>query len=131
MSHETIDEKIKAKRAELRALKAQEAKLRAELAVLFAEKAQRACPIPLGTKVQYKDGKWGVVTRIGFFVDFLRIFDENAPVHCTADGLKINKGGEPGVREFPAIGPVTHTLNGTIFESRAIGGIWGIHDEDT
>jgi hypothetical protein len=130
MSYEPIDEKIKAKRAELRALKAQEAKLRAELAVLFKEKAQRVCPIPLGTKVQYKDGRWGVVTRIGFFVDFLRVLDETAPVHWTVEGLKITKAGEAGVKEFHALGPATHTLNGDTFEPKPMSGYWGINDEE-
>jgi hypothetical protein len=97
MSDEPIDAKIRTKRAELRALKAQEANLRAELAVLFNEKALGACPIPLGTKVQYKDGRSGVVTRIGFFVDFLRVLDETAPVHWTVEGRRLTRGGEPGM----------------------------------
>jgi hypothetical protein len=130
MSDGPIDQQIRAKRAELRALKAQEAKLRAELACLFKEKAQCACPIPLGTKVQYKDGRWGVVTRIGFFVDFLRVLDETAPVHWTVEGLKITKGDEPGVKEFPALGPATHTLKGFTFEPKAMTGFWGINDEE-
>jgi hypothetical protein len=91
MSHEPIDENIEAERAGL-----QEAKLRGELAVLFGEKAQRACPIRLGAKVQYKDGRWGVVTRIGFFADFLSILDENAPIHWTVEGVRINKGASLG-----------------------------------
>lgn len=44
MSEEPINQKIKAKRAELRALRAKDVILRAELAALFKEKAQRACP---------------------------------------------------------------------------------------
>jgi hypothetical protein len=131
MSDQPIDEKIKAKRAELRALKAQEAKLSAELAVLFSEKAQRACPIPLGTKVQYKDGRWGVVTRIGFFVDLSRLLEESAPVHWTVEGIRINKAGEPGVKEFPALGPATHSLDGASFKSKAMVGLWGVDDEET
>jgi hypothetical protein len=120
MTHETIDQKISAKRAELRALKNQEARLGAELAALFKEKAQRACPIPLGTKVQYRDGRWGVLTRIGFFVDFLRILEESAPVHWTVEGTRINEEGEPGVKGFPALGPATHTLNGTTSKPKAV-----------
>src|ERR1700679_3758815 len=115
MSDEPIDRQIRAKRAELRALKTQEAKLRVELAGLFNEKARSACPIPLGTRVQYKDGRWGVVTRIGFFVDFLRVLDEAAPVHWTVEGKKLTQAGEPGMKEFPPLGPATHTLNGTSF----------------
>jgi hypothetical protein len=131
MSDEPIDAKIKAKRAKLRALKAQETTLRAQLAVLFKEKAQRACPIPLGTKVQYKDGRWGVVTRIGFFVDFLRVLDETAPVHWTVEGRRLSRGGVPEMKEFPPLGPATHTLNGTTFAPRPMGGLWGVDDEDT
>jgi hypothetical protein len=131
MSDEAIDEKIRVKRAALRALKSEEVKLREELAGLFKEKALRACPIALGAKVQYKDGRWGVVTRIGFFVDFMRILDEGSPVHWTVEGRRLTQGGEPEMKEFPPLGPATHTLNGHTFEPKAMGGLWGIDDEGT
>jgi hypothetical protein len=131
MGDEPIDRQIRARRAELRASKTQEAKLRAELAGLFNEKARSVCPIPLGTKVKYKDGRWGVVTRIGFFVDFLRVLDETAPVHWTVEGRRLTQGGEPGMKEFPPLGPATHTLSGTTFAPKPMGGFWGIDDENT
>jgi hypothetical protein len=131
MSDAPIDEKIRAKRAELRTLKAREATLREELAGLFKDKAQGACPIPLGTKVQYKDGRWGVVTRIGFFVDFSRVLDETEPVHWTVEGRRLTQAGEPGMKEFPALGPATHTLNGDTFERKPLGALWAVDDEPT
>jgi hypothetical protein len=131
MTHDMIDQRISAKRAALRALKEEEAKLREELAALFREKAQVACPIPLGTKIQYKDGNRGVVTRIGFFVDFGHVLEESTDVHWTVEGARIDKGGEAGVREFPPLGPATHTFNGTAFKPKSLGGIWGINEEET
>jgi hypothetical protein len=131
MKDQSIDEKIRAKRAELRALKRQEVTLRAELAELFSKKARGACPIPLGAKIQYKDGRWGVVTRIGFFVDFLHILEDGSPIHWTVEGRRLTQEGKPGVKEFPALGPATHTLQGNTFEPRPMSGYWGINDEET
>lgn len=126
----TVDEKIEALRTELRTLKAEEERKLVELRALFVEKAEAACPISIGTKVEYEPGKFGRVDRIGYDVDFLREIDAGVEVDWNVTGKKINKTGEIGVKEFHPVGPAHYFVKGTTFKHKGIGGHLGITGPD-
>jgi hypothetical protein len=126
----SIDQRILAKRVEVQRLKDEEELQRNELRALFIEKAKDACPIAIGTKVEYEPGKFGQVDRIEYFVDYWNELDTAAEVHWTVTGRKINKAGGYGVKDFEPVGPATHYVSGTTFRHKGIAGIMGIKDDD-
>jgi hypothetical protein len=126
----TVDQRILAKRLEIQQLRDEEERKRQELHALFAEKAQAACPIAIGTKVEYEPGKFGQVDRVEFFVEYWNELEPTAEVHWTVTGRKINKTGEFGVKDFHPVGPATHYVTGTIFKHKGIGGVLGVQDDD-
>jgi hypothetical protein len=121
--------KIEAKRQELRELKQREEALRQELRDLFTQHAVESCPISVGTKVEYDDGKYGQVDRIGFHVEWNDL-DPNKVVDWTVSGRKFNKDGQFGKKNFQPIGPATHFVIGTQFKFKGIAGIFGVQDDD-
>lgn len=126
----TIDQRIRAKRLEIQQLKDEEERKRNELHALFTEKAQAACPIAIGTKIEYEPGKSGQVDRVGFFVDHWNELEPTAEVHWTVTGRKIKRTGEFGVKDFQPVGPATHYITGTSFKHKDIGGFLGLKDDD-
>ena len=126
----TLDENIEALRTELRNLKEEEERKLENLRALFVQKAEAACPIPIGTKVEYESGKFGRVDRIDYDVDFLHELDADAEVYWNVSGKKINKTGELGVKDFSPVGPAHYCVNGTTFKLKGIGEHLGITGPD-
>lgn len=121
----STEQKIEAKRQELRALKSEEEKLRQELRALFTQRALETCPIAIGTTVEYEDGKFGRVDQIGFWSEWNDL-DPGIAVLWTVSGRKINKDGQLGKKDFQPVGPATHLLAGTKFSFKGIAGTLGI-----
>ncbi|MBM1145595.1 hypothetical protein GN155_017560 [Alcanivorax sp. ZXX171] len=126
----TVDDKIKALRAELRHLKAEEERKLRELDTLFLKKAEEVCPISIGTKVEYEPGKFGQVDRIGYDVEFFRQHEDDAEIQWNVSGRKINKTGKLGKKDFRPVGPAYYFVKGTVFKHKGISGSLGITGPD-
>lgn len=126
----TVDDNIKALRAELRHLKAEEERKFSELDTLFRKKAEEICPISIGTKVEYEPEKFGQVDRIDYDIELFSQLEDDAEIHWNVSGRKINKTGKFGKSDFRPVGPAYYFVNGTVFKHKGILGSLGITGPD-
>ena len=90
-------------------LKLQEKSLRS----LYDQESQRICPFNIGDTIEYEPGKKGKVDKIYFPDEAWISLEEQEPDLWAVTGLKINKDGKLGKKEYQAVSNKTHIINGT------------------
>lgn len=126
----TLDEQIKLKREEIIALDEKITCAREELHTLFSRKAESICPIKIGTIIEYKPGKKGQVNSIKYHISYFDETNLSIPVDWAVAGRKIGATGVLGKKDFPPVGPATHTIKDNIFTQKTIADYLDIQKDE-